>query len=48
MINTSNEKQGVSLNDAARLCALFKAEFKSLTKQEQNFIKQVRYKLTKQ
>lgn len=48
MINTSSEKQGVNLNDAARLCALFKTEFKSLTKQEQSFIKQLRHKLTKQ
>jgi len=42
-----NNKDIVIFGDAAKLTAMFKAEFKSLSKPEQNFIKQVRHKMTK-
>jgi hypothetical protein len=45
MINTPSS---INFSDAEKLTAMFKAEFKALSKPEQNFIKQVRHKLTKQ
>jgi len=43
-----NSKDTPIFGDATKLTSMFKAEFKALTKPEQNFIKQVRHKLTKQ